>query len=482
MDLESLVIRLAGSDTERPCLEFKGNKNDSEMIAKSISALSNSAMIHDEPTAYMVWGVDDVDHSIIGTTFNPNRQKVGNEDLINWLHQNITDNVEYSFGEVSVQGRRIVVLTIGRPMRSPVRYKNVAYVRDESHTKPLDKLPLLERRFWENMNRFDYEMSLIKTDLVPSELLSLIDIDTIVRNLNLQMPTDERRAVEIMKENDVVVEQPDGRYAITVLGAILFAKSFDNFKPLLRKTVRIVQYSGLEKTSIKRQYECRKGYAVQFERIIETISMLIPAEQRIMPDGKMVQFFGYPMDAIREVVANALIHQDLTEPTSVNIEIMDGQITVTNSGCMLIEPERVLDTPPRSRNKHLPDMFRRMGLCERLGSGWDRIVSLCENQNLPTPRIRKYEAATVVTMFEKVSFEDMQVSDRLWACYMHACRMHINGALLTNQSLRERFGMSGKNATVTISRLIKAARDKGMIKVADDSTGPRNQGYLPYWA
>lgn len=482
MNLENLVQRLIQTDVEEPCIEFKGNKNDSEMIAKDISALSNSTIAHDKPVAFMVWGVDDIGHDIVGTTFNPNKQKVGNEDLINWLHQNITNNVDYHFEETSVFDKRVVVLTVNRPVHSPVRFRNVAYIRDGSHTKPLDKLPLLERKFWENMNRSDYEVSIAKPDLSESEALSLLDMDCIMSRLGLQRPTDSRRAMEILIENGFVTMQPDGGFGITVLGAILFAKDLHDFKPLLNKTVRIVQYEGSEKTTIARQYECEKGYAVQFDRIIETVSMLIPAVQRILPDGQMAQFYGYPLEAIREVVANAMIHQDLAEPMHVTIEIFKGHMTVTNAGRMLIDPNRVLDSPPRSRNTHLPDLFRRMRLCEQLGSGWDRIVSLCEDQNLPTPRIREYETATVVSMHEKIPFEEMQMSDKLWACYMHACRMHLNGKVMTNQSLRSRFDLTGKNATVTVSRLIKSARDKDLIKVADDTTGPKNQGYIPYWA
>lgn len=482
MNLESLVLRLIGSETEEPCIEFKGSKNDSEMIGKDISALSNSTIIYDEPVAFMIWGVSDVGHDVIGTTFNPTKQKVGNEDLINWLHQNVTNNVEYAFEETAVLEKRVVVLTINKPVRSPVRFKNVAYARDGSHTKPLDKLPLLEKRFWENMNKSDYELSIIRSDLVPAEVTSLLDMECVVSRLGLQMPTDERRSLEILIENDLAVMQPDGGYGITALGAVLFAKSFHDFKPLLSKTVRIVQYNGSEKTSIARQYECDKGYAVHFDRIIETVSMLIPAEQRILADGRMVQFYGYPLEAVREVIANAIIHQDLADPMHVNIEIFEGHMTVTNSGKMLIDPSRILDSPPRSRNTHLPSLFRRMKLCEQLGSGWDRIVSLCEDQNLPTPTIREYETATVVSMHEKIPYEEMQMSDRLWACYMHACRMHLNGKLMTNLSLRSRFDLTGKNATVTISRLIKSARDKNLIKVADEASGPKNQGYLPFWA
>ena len=123
-------------------------------------------------------------------------------------------------------------------------YILIVTLSDYTNTKPLDKLPFLERKFWENMNKSDYETSIVKPDLSQSEALSLLDMDYIVKRLGLQPPTDERRAMEILVENDLAVIQPDGGYGITVLGAILFARDLHDFKPLLNKTIRIVQYEG----------------------------------------------------------------------------------------------------------------------------------------------------------------------------------------------------------------------------------------------
>lgn len=327
-----------------------------------------------------------------------------------------------------------------------------------------------------------FDISVVMTDLDINEVTALLDIDSVLRRLCIQEKTDELGLAEILVQNLLVAPQMDGRFSVTALGAILFSKDLKAFGPISTKTVTITQYADDDRTTILRRLEYGKGYAAQFDQIINTVSMLIPAVQRILPDGRMEQFYGYPLDAIREVVANAMIHQDLADPMHVNIEIFKGHLTVTNAGGMLIDPDRVLDSPPRSRNRHLPDLFRRMRLCEQLGSGWDRIVSLCEDENLPTPRIRDYETATVVSMHERIPFDEMQMSDRLWACYMHACRMHLDGKPMTNQSLRTRFDLTGKNATVTVSRLIKSARDKDLIKVQDETVGPRSQGYVPYWA
>jgi len=66
-NLERLVIELCKQPSETPWLEFKHNNYKPEMIGQDISALANSAALYDKQTAYMIWGVDDNSHEIIGT-------------------------------------------------------------------------------------------------------------------------------------------------------------------------------------------------------------------------------------------------------------------------------------------------------------------------------------------------------------------------------------------------------------------------------
>ena len=83
----------------------------------------------------------------------------------------------------------------------------------------------------------------------------------------------------------------------------------------------------------------------------------------------------YPELAIRELVANALIHQDLSITGSgPMVEIFDDRIEITNPGVPLVETSRMLDSPPRSRNEGLASLMRRMGSCEERGSGVDKVV------------------------------------------------------------------------------------------------------------
>ena len=167
--------------------------------------------------------------------------------------------------------------------------------------------------------------------------------------------------------------------------------------------------------------------------------------------------------------------------TGPTVEIFANRIEVTNSGVPLVDVNRIIDNPPKSRNEKLASMMRRLRMCEELGTGWDKIVISCELQQLPAPRIVLYEESTRVTLFSEVPFTNLSIEDKLWACYMHACVLHVQGEQLTNSSLRSRFGVP-QSSSGSISRLIKEAMSEGIIKPLDPTTSNKYMKYVPIWA
>ena len=146
----------------------------------------------------------------------------------------------------------------------------------------------------------------------------------------------------------------------------------------------------------------------------------------------------------------------------------------------MVDIERIVDNPPKSRNENLAALMRRLGMCEELGTGWDKIIIYCEVQQIPAPHIYRYEESTKVTFFSKRDFFDLSHDDKIWTCYMHACIKYIQGEFLTNSSLRERFGLETKSSA-SISRLIKDANNSNFIKKLED-TAPKHTKYVPFWA
>ncbi|MFZ4702344.1 MAG: ATP-binding protein, partial [Candidatus Methylumidiphilus sp.] len=200
-------------------------------------------------------------------------------------------------------------------------------------------------------------------------------------------------------------------------------------------------------------------------------------EQALRREVKM-----FPEIAVRELVANALIHQDFTQTgTSVMIEIYDDRMEISNPGKPFISPDRFIDEY-QSRNERLAGLMRRLGICEEKGSGVDKVVQAAEAHQLPAPDFRVGEKRTSAVLFSHKAFEDMDRSDRIRAAYQHCCLRYVMNQKMTNQSLRERFNLPEKKAE-SISRAIAAAVDDRKIKPADpEQTSLRYRNYIPFWA
>ena len=188
------------------------------------------------------------------------------------------------------------------------------------------------------------------------------------------------------------------------------------------------------------------------------------------------------MIALREIIANALIHQDFTvSGSSPLVEIFQSRIEVTNPGIPLVDINRFIDNPPKSRNETLSSLMRRLKMCEELGSGWDRIALECELKQLPAPKIMLYEENTKVILYSELAFANIPREEKLWTCYLHACIKYLTNEGLTNSSMRQRFGLED-TASTRILRLIKEAVSEGLIKPFDEDTSQRYMKYIPAWA
>lgn len=484
-NLVKLVDRLRGYDSETYWFEFKHNNYDPEMIGQDISALANGAAYAEKNLAYMIWGIDDRTHEVVGTDYDQYTLKVGNQEIESWLRNLISKNAEFEFRTIQMKDsnmndKRIVVLIIHKATNQTVTFKKVDYIRVGSYTKKLSDYPQMQAQLWDKIRNSRFEEHFAKQDLTAEEAVQLLDFSIYFDIKKEPIPTELDGIIYYLTQEEILIKQDNGLYAITNLGAILFAKKLSAFPRLERKAVRVVQYQDKNRLNMLKEDVGNKGYAVGFDGLLKYIEALLPT-QEVINGALRETVSAYPEIALREAIANALIHQDFSiSGTGVVIEIFSNRIEITNPGIPLVDVSRIIDNPPKSRNEKLASLMRRLRMCEELGTGWDKIVISCELQQLPTPNIRIYDENTKVTLFSKMDFFDMPTEDKLWACYMHACIKYIQNEFLTNSSLRERFGLE-EHSSASISRLIKEACDKHYIKKLED-TAPKHSKYVPIWA
>jgi len=190
----------------------------------------------------------------------------------------------------------------------------------------------------------------------------------------------------------------------------------------------------------------------------------------------------FPEIAVRELVANALIHQDFfVTGAGPMVEIFEDRMEITNPGMPLVDTRRFLGSPPKSRNETLASLMRRFRICEERGSGIEKAVFQVELLQLPAPLFEQPEGFTRATLFTHQPLNQMDKSDRVRTCYLHACLKRVRGDYLSNASLRKRLGVEEKDKA-TISRYIREAVEEGMIKPFEENAPRKLMKYLPYWA
>jgi len=100
---------------------------------------------------------------------------------------------------------------------------------------------------------------------------------------------------------------------------------------------------------------------------------------------------------------------------------------------------------------------------------------------LPAPIFETTPEHTRVVLFAYKAFDDMSKGERVDACYLHACLRYITHEYMTNESLRQRFGLpDGQIARA--SRIISSTKSVELIVPAESGESKKYAKYIPYWA
>lgn len=479
----ALIDDLRKLPVESPWVEFKENNFDAQVIGKLISALSNSARLADQNFGYVVWGIRNDDHSAVGTTFNPCVQKQNGQPLEFWLSQRLQPDCAISFRSLDYQETKLVLLEIPAASSSPVEFDRQAFIRIGEATPRLADYPDRQKALWTKLQPYSWESGTAVQFLTGDEVLSRLDY-TVYFELTAQPLPDNRTGIfDKLLADRIILHDHGGRWNITNLGAILFAKDLKEFPAASRKAIRFVAYNGITRAdAVIHRHDEIKGYAKGFQGLLDYIYGLLPHNEHIEKALRVSRPL-YPVIAIRELIANALIHQDMTiTGAGPLIELFKDRFEITNPGEPLVAPDRFLDSPPRSRNEALASLMRRMGLCEEQGTGIDKVVLACEIFQLPAPKFEKTGQHTKATLFAPKTLAETNKEDRVRACYLHACLKFVSNDKMTNESLRKRFSIEDKNYPMAW-RIIKDTQKAGLVKDVDPaSKSKKDKKYVPFWA
>jgi len=458
--------RSARSETQN--LEFKEAKTqyDNRKLYKYCVAIAN------EGGGFLVLGVEDKPpRRIVGSTaFNDPVAMAAK------LFTAIGFRVDVE--EVEHPDGRVVVFHIpARPRGTAYHFEGAYLMRSGEALVPMSE-DQLRKIFSEGQPDWLDEPALDK--LSGQDVIQLLDTQAYFDLLKLPYPTDQHGVLARLK-SERLIQECAGSYAILNIGAVLLAKKLRKFSGVSRKAPRVVVYSGESKMDTSSDMIGEKGYAVGFQSLVQYVMSQLP-QNEIIEDAIRKELKLVPEVVIRELLANALIHQDFTTiGVSPMVEVYTNRVEISNPGEPVVPVERFIDGY-QSRNERLADLMRRFGICEEKSSGIDRVIEAAELLQLPAPDFLMSFNSTIAVIYGSKSFRDMDRNDRVRACFQHCVLQWVLRKQMTNQSLRKRFGVSERSGN-TISQIITAAVEQGFIKSDPSAPDSRKYArYIPVWA
>jgi ATP-dependent DNA helicase RecG len=468
MNLQELQ-RLMDARSENEHLEFKEAKNrfDFEKLVGYCVALAN------EGGGKMILGVSDQPpRKVVGTSaFDvPERTVAG---IYERLHLKIT------FHEILHPDGRVLIFDVpSRPVGQPIEYDGRYYMR--AGEELVGMTPDQIRKILEEGQPEFIDLA-ARESCSEEEVVTLLDIQSYFDLKDRPFPSTRKEALQTFVQKGFLLGG-NGDYTITNLGALLFAKKLDQFEGLKRKAVRVIVYEGTSKARVRdgKDVTGAKGYAAGFEGLIDYIFDQLPASEEIAAALRKTTH-AYPKKAIRELVGNAIVHQDFNERgTGITVEIFDDRVEITNPGLPILEVDRFIDEN-QSRNERFANAMRQLGICEERGHGIDEVVSHIEVFQLPPYRCRLGSRHTTIVLSRYKFLKDLAPEERVHAVYQHCCLRFVNNEITNNESIRSRFGIEKQNSAQA-SRLLNEALDAGRIRLVNPDAANKLRRYMPYWA
>lgn len=383
--LENLVDKLISLPKENEYVEFKENNHKPDDMGERISALSNSANLFQEPFGYLIFGIKDETHEIVGTKFKPTEEKIGNMELEGWLMQMLDPKIDFRIHEFKYKGKAdLVLFKIPAVINRPIAFKNTPYVRVGSITRPLRDFPDKEAKIW-NSGKRDFS-----AEICEEATLDDLDPQAILRARKEYKEKYPKQTIEVDAWDDITFlnkAKITKQGKITKAAIILLGKSESEhfLSPAIAKITWILK----DEKNNERDYEhFSPPFLINSEKISGKIRNLT---YRYLPDNSLFpkELSQYDPYIIREILHNCIAHQDYELVGKINVVEKPEELIFTNSGSfipMTIENVIKMDAPPEYyRNPFLANAMVNLNMIDTIGSGIKKMFNLQKNRSFPLP-------------------------------------------------------------------------------------------------
>ena len=401
-EIERLLNTLL-SGPESELVEFKEAKNnfDFRELCKYFSALSNEANLKNKVFAWLVFGVEDKQHTIVGSHYRHEREDL--DRLKKEVADKTTSNVTFiEIYEIVKEGKRVVLFQIpAAPKGIPLAFDGHYYGRDGASLVPLNLEEIERIRKQTTTN--DWSIEIV-------EAASLADLDEVAiakarENYKTKFPdkaaeVDGWDAITFLNKAKITIKGKITRTAILLLGK---EESEHFINPADSKIGWILK----DANNTEKDYaivSCPMLLAV--DKVYNKIRNL---KYRYLKDGTLFpeEVDQYEPYIIRETLNNAIAHRDYSKAGRINVvEIESGQLIFTNLGAFIpgsVEKVIAQDAPEEYyRNGFLVTAMFNLNMVDIIGSGIKKMFTFQKNRFFPLPEYDLSGGKVKVTITGKI--------------------------------------------------------------------------------
>jgi ATP-dependent DNA helicase RecG len=389
-ELQTKLAELQALPQEAEWVEFKSNwdRQDMEDTGEYISALSNSAALLGKPHGYIVWGVEDGSHEIIGTTFKPRQTKgKGNEDLELWLGIHLNPRIDFRIHEFEVEGKPMVLFEIPAAKGNPVSFKGERFIRVGSHKKKLRDYPEKEIALFKVLAAGNSDWS---AEIIESAAIGHLDLEAIAFARTQYAAKHPKLAGDMSVWDDAkFLDKAKVCIGGKITRAALILLGKEEHTHLLSPAQSRLSWVLKNADGIEQDYE-HFDIPLIFagDRLLAKIRNLTV---RHLPSGTLFphEVSQYDPWVIREILHNCIAHQDYPAGGRITVVEKPDSLIFTNLGSFIpgtVEEMIERETPPEVyRNPFLAQAMVNLNMIDTIGSGIRRMFTTQKKRSFPMP-------------------------------------------------------------------------------------------------
>ena len=380
----ALIDRLREQPTETEWFELKRNRYEPQQLGEYLSALANAACLAGQPRGYLVFGIDDATHEVVGTDFDPYATKAkGNQDLLPWLAAGLRPNTGFEPHVVAHPGGRVVLFEVGPANGEPVGFYGTPYIRVGASKTELGKHPEKARALWTRGSDWSAQVSAAAS-------LADLDPDAIAKAREQFVVKHPGQAATAAVWDDTTFLNKARvlkRGAVTNTALLLLGRP--ESATLLSPAIAKISWILKDASNRELDYEhFGPPFLLVGDRLLKRIRNLIV---RALPSGTLFpqEIAQYDPWVIREALHNAIAHQDYRRHGRIVVVEFPDRVLVTNVGDFLpgdVETVIRQDAPQALyRNPFLADAMVELNLIDTQGGGIKRMFETQRRRGFPLP-------------------------------------------------------------------------------------------------